>query len=128
MCWPNLVFFRNRAALTTDITTTTDILRHRYKYSRTSLFLSSACLRSFSSINWDNMADRAIRWSQTTFWGNKQNSCLHLTLRKIAIWMSKNCQKLYFFFIDKNCHFFQQNCQWQFCWKNPQVKNLIQAD
>ena len=42
---------------------------------------------------------------------------LHLTLRKIAIWMSKNCQKLDIFFkkIDKNCHFFQQNCHWQFC-------------
>ena len=44
----------------------------------------------------------------------------NLTLRKIANWMSKNCQKLVIFFkkIDKNCHFFQQNCHWQFCWKN----------
>ena len=38
-----------------------------------------------------------------------------LTLWKIAIWLSKNCQKLYFFKkIEKNCHFFQQNCHWQF--------------
>ena len=31
----------------------------------------------------------------------------YLTLRKIAIWLSKNCQKLDIFFkkIDKNCHF-----------------------
>ena len=41
----------------------------------------------------------------------------NLTYRKIANWMSKNCQKLDIFFkkIDKNCHFFQQNCQCQGC-------------
>ena len=34
-----------------------------------------------------------------------------------------NWQKLSFFFkkIDKNCHFFQQNCQWQFCWKKMTI-------
>ena len=39
-----------------------------------------------------------------------------LTLRKIAIWMSKNCQKFDIFF-KKNWQkfsFFQKNCQWQF--------------
>ena len=32
--------------------------------------------------------------------------CCVLSLRKIAIWLSKNCQKLDIFFkkIDKNCH------------------------
>ena len=44
----------------------------------------------------------------------------YLTLRKNAIWLSKNCRKLDLFF-QKNCQklsFFQQNCQWQFCFKN----------
>ena len=46
---------------------------------------------------------------------------MDLTLRKIAIWLSKNCQKLDIFFkkIVKNCHFlsiFLKKCQdiWQF--------------
>ena len=44
---------------------------------------------------------------------------LNLTLRKIAIWMSKNCQKLDFFFlIDKNCHFFNQIANGNFVEKN----------
>ena len=40
----------------------------------------------------------------------------NLTFRKIAIRMSKNCQKLDMFFkkIAKSFHFFQKNCQWQF--------------
>ena len=41
---------------------------------------------------------------------------LELTLRKIAIWLSKNCQKLDIFSkkIAKNFHFFQKNCHfWQ---------------
>ena len=44
---------------------------------------------------------------------------LHLTLRKIAIWLSKNCLKKSHFFkkIAKNFRFFQKNCQWQFFWK-----------
>ena len=42
-----------------------------------------------------------------------------LTLLKIAIWLSKNCQKLDIFWkkIAKNFHFFKKNCQWQFFWK-----------
>ena len=46
-----------------------------------------------------------------------------LTLRKIAIWMSKNYKKFTFF--QKNWQklsfFFQQNCQWQFCWKKKTI-------
>ena len=44
--------------------------------------------------------------SYNFFW----NIWIHLTLRKIANWMSKNCQKLDIFFkkIDKNCHFFNK--------------------
>ena len=48
--------------------------------------------------------------------------CCQLTLRKIAIWLSKNWQKLDIFSqkIDKNFHFFQKNCHWQFFWKKWQ--------
>ena len=67
------------------------------------------------------------------------NNCLtvqELTLRKTAIWMSKNCQKLEIFFkkIDKNCHFFNKIAIgnfieinnnfihfWQFFWKKFHV-------
>jgi len=38
------------------------------------------------------------------------DGCTVLTLRKIAIWLSKSCQGL--------DHFFQKNCQWQLFWKN----------
>ena len=41
--------------------------------------------------------------------------CIHTwPSGKLPNWMSKNCQKLDIFFkkIDKNCHFFQQNCHW----------------
>ena len=45
-------------------------------------------------------------------------SDVYLTLRKIAIWLSKNCQKLDIFSkkIAKNFHFFLKNCHWQFFW------------
>ena len=37
---------------------------------------------------------------------------------KLPIEWQKIAKNLTFFFlIDKNCHFFQQNCHWQFCWK-----------
>ena len=47
---------------------------------------------------------------------------LNLTLRNITIWMSKYCQKLEVFFkkLKKIVIFFQQNCQWQFCYKKWQ--------
>ena len=44
----------------------------------------------------------------------------NLTLRKIAIWLSKNCQKPDIFSkkIAQNFHFFQKNCHWLFFkWK-----------
>ena len=45
-----------------------------------------------------------------------------LTLRKIAIWLSKNCQKLRHLKkkLPKIVFFFQKNCQWQFSWKKWQ--------
>ena len=52
-------------------------------------------------------------------------SCWGLTLRKIAYWMSKNCQKLTFFLNWQKLSFFQQNCQWQFCWKIWQFLSIF---
>ena len=42
-----------------------------------------------------------------------------LTLRKIAIWMSKNCQKKW------QKLFFEQNCQRQFCWNKWQFVSIF---
>ena len=62
------------------------------------------------------------------FWEKSTGSCLvsntwgsNLTLQKIAIPLSKIVKNLTFFSKDwQNCHFFQQNCHWQFCWKKWQ--------
>ena len=50
------------------------------------------------------------KWRTNKNWGDPVNTG-DLTLRKIAIWMSKNWPKLDIFFkrIDKNFHFFQKN-------------------
>ena len=47
----------------------------------------------------------------------------YLTLRKIAIWLSKKLPKTWHFF-QKNCQkfsYFKKNCHWQFCWKNDNL-------
>ena len=66
-------------------------------------------------------------WRDTEVWDDTVRYSSNLTLRKIAIWMSKNCQKLDIFFkkIYKNFHFFQQNCQWQFFWKNKKFGHFF---
>ena len=61
-----------------------------------------------------------LTWSLT----NMTNVTMNLTLWKIAIVMSKNCQNPYFFFLNcrKFSYFFEKNENfWQFFWKKCQV-------
>ena len=61
---------------------------------------------------------RIVHWYCTT--------SIQLTLRKIAIWLSKNWQKLDIFFkkIAKNCHFFPKKLSMAIFWKKCQVLSL----
>ena len=57
-----------------------------------------------------------IRYRDSTI--NFKENC-HLNVKKLP--------KTWHFFkkIDKNCHFCQQNCQWQFCWKKWQFLSIF---
>ena len=109
--------------------TTDQLFRHR-------------CLRKRPSPCLLTLPGNKMSWRHTSFWqpvvwqtsdvivsspphkktfvhDHRPSQHLSLILRKIAKWMSKNCQKLDIFSKKlAKIVIFQQNCQWQFCWKN----------
>ena len=66
---------------------------------------------------------RSIRPPQHSPSSSVPGRCVNLTLRKIAIWLSKNCPKLDIFQkkIAKNFHFFKKIAIGNFFWKKMKI-------